>query len=126
MKPPFENPLEKFDASRLTGQCGVPFNTLTCAHRFNGWKPLDVCRFLRQELDSTYIQFIPIVEFKGFERRVETLRLVSNLFEQPQGRYRTYPFIYVTPTLGFLFQKNVPAGATKPAASRWDEAGRRR
>ena len=28
----------------------------------------DVYRFLRRELDSTYIQFIPIVEYKGFER----------------------------------------------------------
>ena len=29
--------------------------------------PLDVYRFLRRELDSTYIQFIPIVQLKHFE-----------------------------------------------------------
>jgi uncharacterized protein len=37
-------------------------------HRFNGRKPLDVYRFLRQELNSTYIQFIPIVEHRDFTR----------------------------------------------------------
>ena len=45
----------------------VPFNTLTCIHQFNASRPLDVYRFLRRELDSTYIQFIPIVQKKGFE-----------------------------------------------------------
>ncbi|MBU6411473.1 MAG: radical SAM protein, partial [Verrucomicrobia bacterium] len=55
-------------AAKLLRRHGVPFNTLTCVHRFNGRRPLDVYRFLRQELDSTYIQFIPIVEYKGFER----------------------------------------------------------
>jgi uncharacterized protein len=45
----------------------VPFNTLTCVHRFNASRPLDVYRFLRRELGSTYLQFIPIVEIKGFE-----------------------------------------------------------
>jgi serine-type anaerobic sulfatase-maturating enzyme len=46
---------------------GVRFNTLTCVHRFNASRPLDVYRFLRRELDSTYIQFIPIIQKKGFE-----------------------------------------------------------
>lgn len=57
-----------FAAAKLLQRHGVPFNTLTCVHRFNGRRPLDVYRFLRQELDSTYIQFIPIVEHKHFER----------------------------------------------------------
>jgi len=47
---------------------GVRFNTLTCVHRYNASRPLDVYRFLRRELGSTYLQFIPIVEIKGFER----------------------------------------------------------
>ena len=59
---------EVFAAAKLLQRHGVPFNTLTCVHRFNGRQPLDVYRFLRQELNSTYIQFIPIVEYKGFER----------------------------------------------------------
>ena len=57
-----------FAAAKRLQRHGVPFNTLTCVHRFNGRKPLDVYRFLRQELGSTYIQFIPIVEHKQFER----------------------------------------------------------
>ena len=55
-------------AAKLLQRQGVPFNTLTCVHRFNGRKPLDVYRFLRQELNSTYIQFIPIVEPRSFAR----------------------------------------------------------
>lgn len=56
------------NAARLLRQHGVPFNTLTCIHHLNARRPLDVYRFLRRELDSRYIQFIPIVEPQGFER----------------------------------------------------------
>jgi uncharacterized protein len=55
-------------AARLLKEHGVPFNTLTCVHRLNARRPLDVYRFLRRELGSTYLQFIPIVEYRGFER----------------------------------------------------------
>ena len=54
-------------AAKLLRKFGVPFNTLTCVHRLNASRPLDVYRFLRSELDSTYIQFIPIVQLKEFE-----------------------------------------------------------
>ncbi len=54
-------------AAKLLRKFGVRFNTLTCVHRLNASRPLDVYRFLRRELDSTYIQFIPIVQLKGFE-----------------------------------------------------------
>jgi len=56
-----------FNAAKLMHRYGVPFNTLTCVNRFNGRKPLDVYRFLKNEVGSTYLQFIPIVEYKGFE-----------------------------------------------------------
>lgn len=56
-----------FAAAKLLQKFAVPFNTLTCVHRFNGSRPLDVYRFLRRELGSTYLQFIPVVEFKDFE-----------------------------------------------------------
>ncbi|HET6349694.1 MAG TPA: anaerobic sulfatase maturase [Candidatus Krumholzibacteria bacterium] len=56
-----------FRAARLLKKHGVPFNTLTCVHRLNARRPLDVYRFLRREVGSTYLQFIPIVEYKGFE-----------------------------------------------------------
>lgn len=54
-------------AAMLLRRFGVPFNTLTCVHRLNASKPLDVYRFLRRELDATYIQFIPIVQLKAFK-----------------------------------------------------------
>jgi uncharacterized protein len=57
-----------FNAAKLLQRHGVPFNTLTCVNRFNGRRPLDVYRFLTQELNSTHIQFIPIVEHKTFEK----------------------------------------------------------
>lgn len=60
-------------AAHLLRKAGVKFNTLTCVHRLNARKPLDVYRFLRRELDSTYIQFIPIVQKKGFESRTPFL-----------------------------------------------------
>ena len=58
---------EVFAAAQLLKRFGVPFNTLTCVHRHNASKPLDVYRFLRRELGSTYLQFIPIVQARGFE-----------------------------------------------------------
>jgi uncharacterized protein len=56
-----------FAAAKLLQKHGVPFNTLTCVNRLNAKYPLDVYRFLRRELGSTYMQFIPIVEYKSFE-----------------------------------------------------------
>lgn len=54
-------------AADLLRRSGVPFNTLACVHRANAAKPLDVYRFLRDEVGSTYIQFIPIVQIREFE-----------------------------------------------------------
>ncbi|MFO1304759.1 MAG: anaerobic sulfatase maturase [Burkholderiales bacterium] len=54
-------------AAALLRKYRVPFNTLTCVHRYNASRPLDVYRFLRRELGSTYLQFIPIVEPRNFE-----------------------------------------------------------
>ena len=56
-----------FAAAKMLQKHGVRFNTLTCVHRYNASRPLDVYRFLRREIGSTYIQFIPIVEIRGFE-----------------------------------------------------------
>jgi len=44
----------------------VPFNTVTVVNRLNARHPVAVYRFLREELGSTYIQFIPCVEPKDF------------------------------------------------------------
>lgn len=54
-------------AADLLRRAGVPFNTLTCVNRYNAPRPLDVYRFLRREIGSTYLQFIPIVQARGFE-----------------------------------------------------------
>jgi len=64
-RPTFDQVLH---AAKLLKHYDIPFNTLTCVHRYNARKPLDVYRFLRRELDSTYLQFIPIVEYQDFER----------------------------------------------------------
>src|SRR5512145_805871 len=56
-----------FAAAQVLRRHGVRFNTLTCVNRFNASRPLDVYRFLRREVGSTYLQFIPIVEPRGFE-----------------------------------------------------------
>ena len=63
-KPTFDDVMR---GAQLLRRFGVPFNTLTCVHRYNAMRPLDIYRFLRRELGSTYLQFIPIVEPRGFE-----------------------------------------------------------
>ena len=60
-------------AVALLRSSGIPFNTLTSVHRWNAKRPLDVYRFLRNEVNATYMQFIPIVQWKGFETTFETL-----------------------------------------------------
>ncbi|MDH5285269.1 MAG: anaerobic sulfatase maturase [Betaproteobacteria bacterium] len=63
-KPTFD---QVMTGARWLRRFGVPFNTLTCVHRYNAKRPLDVYRFLRRELGSTYLQFIPIVQTRDFE-----------------------------------------------------------
>ncbi|MBE0536416.1 MAG: anaerobic sulfatase maturase [Phycisphaerae bacterium] len=53
-------------AARLMQEHGVEFNTLTVVNRMNAQHPSEVYRFLRDELGSKYLQFIPCVEPKGF------------------------------------------------------------
>jgi uncharacterized protein len=49
-------------AARLLRKHKVEFNILTTAHAANGDYPLEVYRFLRDEVKANFIQFIPIVE----------------------------------------------------------------
>ncbi len=53
-----------FRAARLLKKHGVRFATLSCVNRVTGRSPLDVYRFLRDEIGSDRMQFIPIVEPK--------------------------------------------------------------
>ena len=47
---------------KLLRQYKVPFNILTTLHAANAEHPLEVYRFLRDEVRTQHIQFIPIVE----------------------------------------------------------------
>ncbi|MBD2180461.1 anaerobic sulfatase maturase [Planktothrix sp. FACHB-1355] len=47
---------------RLLQKHGVEFNVLTTVNRVNGDYPLEVYRFLRDEVGANWMQFIPIVE----------------------------------------------------------------
>jgi uncharacterized protein len=47
---------------RLLQKHGVEYNILTTVNRINGEHPLEVYRFLRDEVGTTWIQFIPVIE----------------------------------------------------------------
>ncbi len=55
-----------FRAARLLRKHHVNFATLSCVNRLTGQHPLEVYRFLRDEVGSRRMQFIPIVEPTGF------------------------------------------------------------
>jgi len=57
-----------FMAAKLLRKHQVDFATLTCVNRLTGSHPLEVYRFLRDDVGSRRIQFIPIVEPVGFRR----------------------------------------------------------
>jgi uncharacterized protein len=54
-------------ASQLLHRHGVPFNSLTVVNRINANRPLDVYRFLKNEICPREMQFIPCVEPKVFK-----------------------------------------------------------
>jgi uncharacterized protein len=58
-KPTFERVLAGID---LLKRHGVDFNILTTLHAGNADRPLEVYRFLRDEVGARHLQFIPIVE----------------------------------------------------------------
>ena len=57
--PTFERVLA---GAHLLKEHEVEYNVLTCVHSANADHPLDVYRFLRDEVGTQFIQFIPIVE----------------------------------------------------------------
>jgi uncharacterized protein len=57
----------------------VEFNILTCVHAANADHPLDVYRFLRDEVGAEFIQFIPIVE------RIHPLRFQEGAQVSPRS-----------------------------------------
>ncbi len=75
-------------AARLLKKFDVPFNTLTSVNRLNAAYPLEVYRFLRDEIGATHIQFTPVVEPMGFEEAAPPLEGGSHLpgIDDPQAR----------------------------------------
>ncbi len=55
-------------AAKLLKKHKVNFATLSCVNYLTGKHPLEVYRFLRDEIDSKRMQFIPIVEPVGFRQ----------------------------------------------------------
>ena len=55
-----------FAAAQMLQRHGVPFNSLTVVNRHNAKRPLDVYRFLKNEIRPRQMQFIPCVEPKVF------------------------------------------------------------
>jgi len=56
-----------FRAGQLLRKHGVNFATLSCVNRLTGRHPLEVYRFLRDEVGSRRMQFIPVVEPVRFQ-----------------------------------------------------------
>lgn len=57
-----------FSAALRLKKHGVIFSTLTTVNRKNALQPLEVYRFLREEVGTSYMQFIPCVEPRQFKR----------------------------------------------------------
>src|SRR4029077_1918485 len=62
-KPTFD---KVFAAAQMLHRHGVPFNTLSVINRVNAKRPLDVYRFLKNEVRPRQMQFIPCVEPRVF------------------------------------------------------------
>ena len=76
--------VEVIHAIELLKKHEVDFNVLCCVHSANGNMGLGVYRFLRDNVGSRYIQFIPVVEHAMGNRRLsQTCDLVTSRSVQP-------------------------------------------
>ena len=66
-----------FAAARLLKKYGITFSTLTTVNWENALKPLEVYRFLRDEVGTSYLQFIPCVEPRRFDDETSDKTAVS-------------------------------------------------
>jgi serine-type anaerobic sulfatase-maturating enzyme len=62
---------------RLLQEHKVEFNVLTTVNRLNGDYPLEVYRFLRDEVGTDWMQFIPVVERVDEQGRPDPMRGMS-------------------------------------------------
>jgi uncharacterized protein len=89
-RPTFERVMR---AAGLLQAHGVRFNTLTTVHAANGDHPLEVYRFLRDEVRSRFLQFIPIVERDSPNGFQEGDRVTARSVKAKQyGRFLTAVF----------------------------------
>ena len=79
-RPTFERVVK---AAELLKKHKVDFNTLTCVNAANAGRGLEVYRFLRDELGSQFMQFIPIVERDNETGYQEGLRITSRSVSGP-------------------------------------------
>ena len=72
--PTFEKVINGLDSIK---KFNVEFNTLTVLHRHNADYPEEIYKFLTEDLDSNFMQFIPIVERVSRIERDDKLALVA-------------------------------------------------
>ncbi len=66
----------------------IEFNILTCVHSANADHPLEVYRFLRDEVGTQYIQFLPIVErMPALRSQAETWVSSRSVNGEAYGRF---------------------------------------
>lgn len=80
---------EVMNAVELLHKHKVSFATLTCINNITSRDPLSVYRFLRDEVRSTQLQFIPIVEKKDFH--ITAPQTSSHQEQLKQGDKRLIP-----------------------------------
>ena len=86
-----------FAATQRLKRYGIQFSALATVNRKNAHEPLAVYRFLRDEVGARYIQFIPCVEPRQFERHAPAYLPAHQLVTADSARARPgHPMSVVT------------------------------
>lgn len=86
-----------FEATQRLKRYGIQFSTLATVNRHNSRQPLEVYRFLRDEVGTTNIQFIPCVEPRQFERHAPAYLPAHQLVTADSARAKPgHPMSVVT------------------------------
>ena len=93
-KPTFD---KVFAATQQLKRYGIQFSTLTTVNRHNASHALEVYRFLRDEVGTSYMQFIPCVEPRQFERHAPAYLPAQQLVTAESARvHPSHPMSVVT------------------------------
>ena len=93
-KPTFD---KVFEATQRLKRFGIQFSALTTVNRHNASRPLEVYRFLRDEVGASYMQFIPCVEPRQFERHAPAYLPAGQLVAADSARaHPGHPMSVVT------------------------------